>query len=68
MNATFSFVPTPSALDTSTGLAVPLAVQAEQAAERSDLGEHAGRERAARERPDAPHGFVAGVDVDARLP
>ena len=42
-------------------------VEREQPAERSDARQHAGRVGAARERLDAPHGFVAGVDVDARL-
>ena len=67
MNATFSLVPTPSALATSTGSRYRAGVEAEQAAERADLGQHAGRERRARQRPDAPDDFVAGVDVDAGL-
>ena len=67
MNATRSFVPTPSALATSTGSRDAARVQAEEAAERSDLGEHARRERAARQRPDAADDFVAGVDVDPGL-
>ena len=67
MNATFSFVPTPSALDTSTGSRQSTAIQTEQAAERSDLRQDAGRERGARQRFDSPHGLVAGVDVDAGL-
>ena len=45
MNATFSFVPTPSALETSTGSLIAVAVEPEQAAERADVGQHAGRER-----------------------
>src|SRR5581483_11891361 len=44
-----------------------VAIEAEQPAERSDLGQHAGGERRPRERLDAADGFVAGVDVDARL-
>ena len=68
MNATFSFVPTPSALDTSTGSRYAVAVEPEQAAERPDVGQHARREGAARERLDAADGLVAGVDVDAGLP
>ena len=67
MNATRSLVPTPSALATSTGSAMPACAEPEQAAERADLREHAGRERAARQRPDAPDDLVAGVDVDAGL-
>ncbi len=39
----------------------------EQAAKRTDLGQHAARERPARERADPPHDLVTGVDVDARL-
>ena len=39
MNATFSLVPTPSALDTSTGSFQPAVIEPEQAAERSDLGQ-----------------------------
>jgi hypothetical protein len=35
----------------------------EQPAERPDVGHDAGRERAAGERPDAPDGLVARVDV-----
>ena len=65
MNATFSFVPTPSALDTSTGSRQRVAVEPEQPAEGADLGQHAGRERRPRERLDAADGLVAGVDVDA---
>ena len=48
-------------------LAIPVAIEAEQAAERSDVREHAGRERRPRQRPDAADGLVAGVDVDASL-
>ena len=66
MNATRSFVPTPSALATSTGSSMPGRAETEQAAERSDVGQHAGRERAARQRADAADDLVAGVDVDAR--
>ena len=43
--ATFSFVPTPSALDDEHRLAVAAGLQLEQPAERSDVGEHARRER-----------------------
>ena len=68
MNATRSFVPTPSALATSTGSRSPRGASAEEAAERADVGEHARRERAARERADAADDLVAGVDVDAGLP
>ncbi len=46
-------------------LPVAVAVEAEQAAERSDFGEHAWREGAARQRPDPPDRLVARVDVDA---
>ena len=49
------------------GIAVPVAIEAEQAAERADLGQHAGRERGARERLDPADRLVAGVDVDAGL-
>ena len=63
--ATFSLVPTPSALATSTGVRRAERRQAEQAAEAADLRQHARRERALGQRPDAPHDFVAGVDVDA---
>ena len=65
MNATLSFVPTPSALATRTGLRRP--VQRKQAAERSDPGQHAGRVSLARQSLDSAHGFIARVDVDARL-
>ena len=67
MNATRSLVPTPSALATSTGIRQPGAAEVEQPAKRADLRQHARRERAARQRPDPAHDFVAGVDVDARL-
>ena len=43
------------------------AIEPEQPAERTDLGEHTGRERGAGERFDTPDGLVAGVDVDAGL-
>ncbi len=42
-------------------------IEREQSAERTDLGQHAGRERRARQGFDASDGFVAGVDVDAGL-
>jgi hypothetical protein len=38
-------------------------VQAEEAAERTDLGEDARRERGARKALDAAHRLVAGVDI-----
>ena len=41
--------------------------QPKQAAERSDLGQHAGRERPAREPFNPSDDLVAGVDVDARI-
>ena len=65
MNATFSLVPTPSALDDEHRLAVAAGLELEQPAERSDVRQHAGRERRTRERADAADRFVAGVDVDA---
>ena len=68
MNATRSLVPTPSALATSTGSSPRRVTEPEEPAERSDLGQHARRERAARERPDPADDLVAGVDVDAGLP
>ena len=40
-------------------------VELEQAAERSDVRQHAGRERGFREPLDAADGFVARIDVDA---
>ena len=49
------------------GILKPVAVEAEQTAERSDVGEHAGRERRPRQRLDPPHRLVSGVDVDAGL-
>ena len=48
-------------------LAIAVAIELEQTAERPDLGEHARREGRARQRLDAADGLVAGVDVDARL-
>ena len=45
----------------------PVAIEAEQAAERSDVREDAGRERRPRQRPDAAHRLVSGVDIDAGL-
>ena len=59
-------MPTPSALDDQHRLAIAIAIEAEQAAERSDIRQHAGRERAERASDrDAADRFVAGVDVDA---
>ena len=46
-------------------LAVPLAVELEQPAKRSDVGQHAWRERGLRERLDPADGLVACGDVDA---
>ncbi len=48
-------------------LAVAVAVELEQTAERPDLREDARRERGARQRLDAADGLVPRVDVDARL-
>ena len=48
MNATLSLVPTPSALGRQHRLAIAIAIEAEQAAERSDIRQHAGRERRTR--------------------
>ena len=66
MNATRSLVPTPSALATSTGSARPLR-QTEQSAERSEIRQHARRERPAREAADPADDLVARFDVDAGL-
>src|SRR5262249_10952047 len=41
-------------------------VEAEEAAERPDVGEHAGRECAAGERTNPANGFVPRIDIDAR--
>ena len=64
MNATFSLVPTPSALETSTGSRHCGGIELEEAAERSDVGQHAGREGGFRQLLDAADRFVARVDVD----
>ena len=66
MNATLSFVPTPSALRDEHRIR-DVAPEREQSAERSDARQHARRVGLARQRLDAPHDLVAGVDVDARL-
>ena len=49
------------------GVLKPVAVEAEQAAERSDVGQHAGREGRPRQGLDSPHRLVSGVDVDPGL-
>ena len=67
MNATRSLVPTPSALGDEHRVGDAGRVETEQPAERSDVREHARRERAARQRADPADDFVAGVDVDAGL-
>ncbi len=48
-------------------LLVSLAIETEQPAERPNVREDAGRERRFRQRPDSTNGFIARVDVDARL-
>ena len=68
MNATLSFVPTPSALDTSTGSRNAVASSANRPPNEPISESTPGVNVAARQRPDAADGFVAGVDIDAGLP
>src|SRR5262245_19673232 len=49
-------------------LAIALAIQREQTAERSDVRQDTRRECRPRERSDAANSFVAGVDVHAGVP
>ena len=55
--AIFSFVPTPSALETSTGSRHFLS-SANKSAERTDPADHAARERARSQAPDALLGLI----------
>ena len=61
--ATFSLVPTPSALETSTGCGKLLQVQRKEAAESADLREYMLVECLARQHLDALLGAVARGDV-----
>src|SRR5262245_1319212 len=47
------------------GFAESPGLQLKEAAKRSNVGEHAGRERRAGEATDTPHRFVAGVYINA---
>ena len=64
--ATFSLVPTPSTLETSTGSANFL-VDRKQPAEAADLAEHAAVESLVRQILDALLGAIGALDVDAGI-
>ena len=67
MNATRSLVPTPSALATSTGSAMPAASRRNSPPNEPMSDSTPGVNVRARQRPDPPDDLVAGVDVDAGL-
>src|SRR5262249_19624250 len=50
------------------GLFQLITTELKETAERSDIRKHTGRERGPGQRRDAADGFVACVDIDARLP
>ena len=60
-----SLVPTPSAELTSTGLRK--SGNLESRAESADIGEHAARERLARQFLDGGHGAIGFVDIHAGI-
>ena len=60
-----ALVPTPSVDDTSTGWLVALGVEAEQAAEPTDVADDLGPERRADLAGDAVDRFLAGGDAHA---
>ena len=65
MNATFSFVPTPSALDTSTGSSQPPRLERNRPPNDPISESTPGVKVPRASRLDAADGLVAGVDVDA---
>ena len=65
-NASLILVPTPSAEETSTGIAKPL--QTKASAEAADVGEHARGEGGARHVANRADRAVGFVDIDTRVP
>jgi hypothetical protein len=65
MKASFSFVPTPSTLETSTGSSMPERSRLEHGAEAADVLQHVVVEGAADEFLDLADRLVGRVDVDA---
>ena len=63
--AIFSLVPTPSALETSTGSFQRLRSRAKERAERANAAEHAAGESARGQAANALLGLVGARDIDA---